>query len=245
MCTVLLRADPTGPWPVVLGAIRDEFVQRAWDPPGRHWSGPWAGFVGGRDRTAGGTWLAVDPSPDRPAVAALLNGLRRDPPPEGEVRPTRGDLALRVLAGDGLPEGDELAPYDRFHLLLATALGQELWSWDGEALAHHLLEPGAHIVVNAGLDAEVDPLVPHFTPLLAALPVPDLDAGSWGGWPDLLTGDGLAGDDERALIVAKVIEERAYGSTSGALVALSADGRCRYAFTATPTAPGTWASVLA
>ncbi|HJR26692.1 MAG TPA: NRDE family protein, partial [Acidimicrobiales bacterium] len=62
MCTVLLRVDPGSPWPVLLGAIRDEFVDRPWDPPARHWSGPWAGLVGGRDAKAGGTWLAVDPA---------------------------------------------------------------------------------------------------------------------------------------------------------------------------------------
>ncbi len=35
-------------------------------------------------------------------------------------------------------------------------------------LTHRLVEPGTHIVVNAGLDAYDDPLVPHFEPLLAA-----------------------------------------------------------------------------
>src|SRR2546423_13950956 len=71
MCTVLLRCTPGAPVPVILGAVRDEFVDRAWDAPAAHWGGR---LLGGRDRTAGGTWLAVDP--DRPAVAAVLNGVR-------------------------------------------------------------------------------------------------------------------------------------------------------------------------
>jgi uncharacterized protein with NRDE domain len=244
VCTVLLWADPSAPWPLVVGAIRDEFVARAWDPPAAHWDGRWAGFLGGRDRTAGGTWLAVDPSPTRPAVAALLNG---GPPlpalADGSTRPTRGDLALRALAGDGVPEPGALARYDRFHLLLATAASQELWSWDGESLEHVALPPGPHIVVNAGLDTDADPLVPHFLPLLAAVARPALDVGAWGGWPELLSGDGLRGDDERALLVAKDIEGRAYGSTSGALVALAADGRVRYEFTATPADASSWSPV--
>lgn len=243
MCTVLLRTDPDGPWPLLLGAIRDEFVERAWDPPAAHWDGPWARLVGGRDRTAGGTWLAVDPSPDRPAVAALLNGRPREPRLAPGERPTRGELALRVLVGGGVPFGDELLPYDRFHLLLATASGAELWSWDGDALVHEVLAAGAHIVVNDGLDAEVDPLVPHFAPHLAAVAAPEPGAPGWGGWPDLLTGDGLPGDDLRALIVAKEIEGRAYGSTSGALVSIDRDGALRYGFTATPQDPTTWADV--
>jgi hypothetical protein len=244
VCTVFVRLDPGAPWPLLLGAIRDEFVARPWDPPARHWAGDRSRFVGGRDRTAGGTWLAVDPSPDRPAVAALLNGLPRDPR-DGErpPRPTRGELALRVLAGGGVPAGDELEPYDRFHLLLATGAGAELWTWDAEAMVHRVLHPGRHIVVNLGLDAAEDPLVPHFAPLLATVADPDPGAGDWGGWPDLLTGDGLPGDDDRALIVRKEIEGRAYGSTSGTLVGLASDGRVRYDFTPTPAEPASWTPV--
>jgi hypothetical protein len=243
VCTVLVRIDPGAPWPLLLGAIRDEFVDRSWDPPARHWAGPWATFVGGRDQTAGGTWLAVDPSPARPAVAALLNGPPMEPLADGGARPTRGSLALQALTGDPLPHGDDLARYARFHLLVATVTGADLWSWDGEHLQHRVLTPGAHIVVNAGLDAADDPLVPHFAPALAALDPPDLDHGSWGGWPELLTGEHLAGDDPRALVVAKEIEGRAYGTTSGALVALAADGRTRYDFTATPADASSWRPV--
>ncbi|MDQ2650684.1 MAG: NRDE family protein [Actinomycetota bacterium] len=242
MCTLLLRVEPAARWPVQVGAIRDEFVERSWDPPAQHWPEPWARFVGGRDHTAGGTWLAVDPSPERPAVAALLNGFRRDPLPDGGARPTRGTLALRVLAGEGLPDGEALEPYDRFHVVLATRARQEVWTWDGDALHHRDLDPGVHIVVNAGLDDYVDPLVPHFLPLLEAVDAAD-DQG-WGGWPGLLTGDGLAGDHEAALIVAKDIEGRRYGTTSGALVAIGADGQVRYDFSADPADPAAWEPVV-
>jgi hypothetical protein len=57
-------------------------------------------------------------------------------------------------------------------------------------------------------------------------------------------GEQLPGDDERALIVATEIEGRAYGSTSGALVAIAADGRVRYDFSATPADPRTWQRIL-
>jgi uncharacterized protein with NRDE domain len=91
VCTVLLRLAPDQPWPLLLAAVRDEFLERAWDPPGRHWPASAADLIGGRDRTGHGTWLAVrpGPAPDKPAVAALLNG-RRLPPPAHGARPTRG-----------------------------------------------------------------------------------------------------------------------------------------------------------
>lgn len=239
MCTVLLRFSPGSPWPVVAGAVRDEFTERPWDPPGRHWNGARARLIGGRDHTAGGTWLAVDPQ--GPGLAALLNGVRR-PPPEHGTRPTRGHLALDLLAHGTLP--DDLADYDRFHLLRAQPDRAELWTWDAEELTHVELEPGAHIVVNLGLDASDDPLVPHFAPLVEGLPDPadDLDQ-AWPAWLTLLEGDDLAPDDERALLVRREVEGRSYGSTSASLVALGPD-RLRYAFTASPHQPGGWFDVV-
>ncbi len=229
MCTVLLRHSPGGDVPLLLGAVRDEFVERPWDPPARHWDGAAAGLIGGRDQQAGGTWLAVDPT--RRAVAALLNAGRRDDPTDGRSRPTRGTLALRILSTGDLP--DDLEHYDRFHLLRADLDRAELWSWDGEVLANADVAPGDHIIVNAGLDTSSDPLVPHFAPLVAALSVQPDD------WIGLMAGAGLDPGDERALIVAKEIEGRQYGSTSASLVALSA-GEVRYDFPATPAHPSWW-----
>jgi hypothetical protein len=44
-------------------------------------------------------------------------------------------------------------------------------------------------------------------------------------------------------VVAKEVEGRTYGTTSGALVALGRDGRVRYDFTATPADAASWAEV--
>jgi hypothetical protein len=250
VCTVLLRFLPGERWPVLAGAVRDEFVDRAWDPPGRHWAGPgspWArSLVGGRDRAAGGTWLAVDPRPGRPALAALLNGPPLPPLPD-RARPTRGTLALSLLTTGKPPEEGALADYDTFHLLLAAPDRAELWSWDGRSLDHRRLPPGDHIVVNHGLDTDVDPVVPHFRPLLARTPSPDPQPGprpaaAWDGWLDLLAGDGLAMDDPRALIVRLPVGDRIYGSTSVSLVALSA-AAVRYDFTADPRQLSSWYEV--
>jgi hypothetical protein len=232
VCTVLLRLAPGGPWPVLLGAIRDEFVERSWDGPDAHWPGTYPGLLGGRDQKAGGTWLALDPV--APAVAALLNAGKREEPEDGEPRPTRGALALRILTDAGLPE--DVSRYDRFHLLRVTLDAAELWSWDGDELTHQGLPPGDHIVVNAGLDTPEDPLVPHFAPLLSALPA-DLEA-----WRGLMAGDGLDPDDDRALVVRKEIEGHLYGTTSASLLAL-APSEVRYEFTATPADPSSWYEV--
>jgi hypothetical protein len=124
-------------------------------------------------------------------------------------------------------------------------------SWDGVSLVRRELAPGDHIIVNEGVDASTDPLVPHFAPLLGKLPDPPLAGLStedvWGEWVNLLRGDGLAVDDPRALLIRKDIEEdpfrgRVYGSGSAALLALRPD-RVRYDFTASPLTPQ-WTVIL-
>ena len=91
--------EPDAPWPLLLAAVRDEFLDRPWDPPAAHWPDAPRWSAGGTAR-AGGTWLAV--RRDRPAVAALLNGVRL-PPLAGPAEPRRQlgrwPLALREPAG--------------------------------------------------------------------------------------------------------------------------------------------------
>jgi len=262
MCTVLLRFRPDQPWPLLIAAVRDEFLERPWDPPAAHWPDTPA-VIGGRDRTAGGTWLAVRANSagaagtTGPAVAALLNGVRL---PELEVgtRPSRGRLPLTALtdptmADRGVPDAPD---YDGFHLLLGTPSAVTVWSWDGRIRTRQDLPPGDHILVNLGVNTVDDPLVPHFAPLFAALPDPPLKGETtedgWGPWLTLLRGDGLPGDDPRALIVRKEFDGtepgterfagKVYGSGSATLVAISVD-HVRYDFTPTPATPQ-WTPVL-
>jgi hypothetical protein len=234
----MLRFDPDAAWPLLLAAVRDEFTRRPWDPPAAHWPALSPSIVGGRDRMAGGTWLAL--RHDRPAVAALLNGVRL---PALE-RPTRGSLPLAALT-DAVPAPDELRTYDGFHLLYGTADLVRVWTWDGTELTIVELAPGDHIIVNLGVDTLDDPLVPHFAPLLKECADPPLTGpetrSAWGDWVELLRGDGLSPSDPRALIERRDIDGNSYGSTSASLVAISRD-RARFDFTATPDRPD-WGGV--
>ena len=125
MCTLILGRDVLGPRTVLLAANRDESPGRPTDPPRVLSEAP--RVAGGRDRLAGGTWLAVR---EGPAVVALLN--RRDPALEHGERPrglrSRGLLALDVAAA---PDGEALdralllarvARYAPFTLIFASPL---------------------------------------------------------------------------------------------------------------------------
>jgi len=97
VCTLILGRDVLAPDTVLIAANRDEDPSRGSDPPGV--LNEWPRVVGGRDRVARGTWLAVR---ERRAVIALLN--RYDPSARSSPAPadrrSRGLLTLDVATVD-------------------------------------------------------------------------------------------------------------------------------------------------
>ena len=260
MCTAILGLGPDGT--ILLAGIRDEFTQRAWQPPARHWP-DYPTLIGGRDQQAGGTWLAVDPATSR--VACILNG--RGHPARPEIRQSRGELPLRAAAREPIvpapsastprppdpfdPSG--LTAFDPFLLVVAAPGRADLLNWDGDRFTLRTLNPGLHLLVNSGLAGDLRPdageheteRISYFQPRLAAVPFPRPKPGAtvdaaWGPWLPLLNGDGLGTDDPRALIVCRDLGDgRIWGTTSISLVALTPEG-LRYDFTARPGDPAAW-----
>ncbi|MEO3784331.1 NRDE family protein [Actinocorallia sp. B10E7] len=256
MCTCLLSFDPSSPIPVLLVGVRDEYADRAWDPPAAHWPDRPA-LLGGRDRLAGGTWLAVNPS--LPRAACVLNGCGVDAPPRDRL--SRGDLPLRA-ASDGRLGGLDHSRLDPFHLVCAEPDRVRLWTWTGRDLTERTLEPGVHLVVNTGLDdtcpgptaipqSALDGIrarLAHFRPRLEAAARPEPEdgdpAGAWGDWLPLAEGDGLDPSDPRALLHRHVTaEDRVFATTSVSLVALG-PRTVRYDFSGRPGDPSAWTTVL-
>ena len=114
VCTAIVDVDPASAYPVLLAGVRDEFHDRSWTPPGRHWP-RYPQLIGGQDLLASGTWLAVDP--EAPRAACVLNG--RGPLAPEAGRRSRGELPLRFAATGGVKDLD-FARYDPFHLMCAT-----------------------------------------------------------------------------------------------------------------------------
>jgi hypothetical protein len=127
VCTLIIGRDVIGAETLLLAANRDEDPSRASDPPGVLREDP--RLVGGRDRVAKGTWLAVR---EAKAAVALLN--RRDP---NRLHATPGlrsrglltlDVAAAPLEEASAPAGftaDALAlddPLARAALVRALAL---------------------------------------------------------------------------------------------------------------------------
>jgi hypothetical protein len=154
MCTILLHWDPVATHPVIVAANRDEFRARPTDPPGRLAPGVFAG----RDRRAGGTWLAVGLG----GLAAVTNvsGL----PTRPEAR-SRGELPFLALTGRLPPSYEE---WNAFNLVIADAAGVRVVVHRGpdEPDALLVLEPGAHVVLNEPYGSEPSPRARHAAVML-------------------------------------------------------------------------------
>jgi hypothetical protein len=244
--------DPASAYPVLLAGVRDEFHDRSWTPPGRHWP-RYPHLIGGQDLLAAGTWLAVDPA--APRAATVLNGWGALAPQA--TRLSRGELPL-LFAATGNVGDLPLERYDPFHLLCATPQKVFLLSWDGRRSQKRELGAGLHVIVNSGLEgtdaadgpgsAEMAARIKYFRPQLAAAERPHPQPGAstrqaWGPWLPLADGAGLDGQDERALLVRRTLGGRTWGTTSVSLVALRHDG-VRYDFNGEPGNARGWTPVV-
>jgi uncharacterized protein with NRDE domain len=207
MCTILLAWDPAAPVSVVLAANRDEFRDRVADDP----SAIAQGVFAGRDRQAGGTWLAVS----RAGIAALTN-VRTGP--RDPQAPTRGDLPLAALAGR-LPT--DFRAYNAFNLLVVDGGGARVVTHEGPGSSTRIipLAPGRHVIDNDAFGVRspralraADRLRDDAAPTIAHL-------GDHGGTDD----DGLCHHGE------------IYGTVSAAVVHLGRDGSIeRYLYASGP-----------
>jgi uncharacterized protein with NRDE domain len=206
VCTILLRWDPGAPHAVTLAANRDEFRERLADDPGEIAPGVFAG----RDRTAGGTWLAVA----KTGVAALTN-VRTGP--RDPQAPSRGALPIAALTG-GLPA--DLSPYNAFNLLVVDRDGARVVTHEGAGAPATVarLAPGAHVVDNEAF-GRPSPRATRAAALLDGA-VPDFALLGDHGTTD---GDGLCHHGEL------------YGTVSATVVVLDARfGVVRYAHASGP-----------
>ncbi|HSJ25395.1 MAG TPA: NRDE family protein [Longimicrobiales bacterium] len=173
MCLILLahRAHPD--FPLVLAANRDEFYARP-TAPARYW--PDAPHVlGGRDLTAGGTWLGLARDGRWAAVTNY-----RDPPAARQGRPSRGALVAEFLRNHAAPHdyldavSADAGEYDGFNLLVGDLAGAHyLGNRAPDGANRRKLEPGLYGLSNHLLDTPW-PKVARGRRLLGEL----LDAGA-------------------------------------------------------------------
>jgi hypothetical protein len=218
MCTVLLLLRPGDRWPLLIGANRDERLDRAFLPPGRYWADE-PSVVAGRDVLGGGSWFGVN---DDGVVATIVNGMDRLGPLEGKA--SRGGLVMRALrerdahgAAKAIGALDAVR-YRGFTLLVADRSAAFAVSSDERAIRVDELPPGHHMVTPDGVDIAASPrYASHFPAFRDAAP-PDPGADDWTSWTELLR-HADEDDPHRAMTV---VTAQAFGTVCSSLLALPA-----------------------
>ena len=228
MCSVVILFQPGDPWPVLLGANRDEMLARPWDPPGRHWPDR-PGVTAGRDRLAGGSWLGLN---DEGLVAGVLNRINTLGPAAG--RRSRGELVLEALAhADAADAAWALADLDpsayrSFNMVIADNrnafwlrnLGDSAEGIEVTPLPRGLSMITAHDRNDGAASARIGAFLPRFQ--AAAAPEPERDGG-WSAWEALLASRERATPGSPFDAMA-IVSDSGFGTSSSSLIALPAAG---------------------
>ena len=233
MCTVILLIRPSHAWPLVLAANRDEMLNRAWDPPARHWPDR-PGVIAGRDRSAGGTWMGVN----RDGVtAAVLNRPGSLGPAAGKR--SRGELPLLALAHRSADEAAaaiaamDAGVWRSFNLVLADRAGAIFVRGLGHGHPEvQPLEAGLHMVTAHDPDDPESPRVARhlarFQAAAAPEPAPGLVRG-WRPWLDILAD--RSGEPGAQM---NVVPRAGFGTACSSLLALPQEGPPDWLFAAGP-----------
>jgi hypothetical protein len=228
MCTVILSRQPGAPWPLLLAANRDERLDRPWDPPGPHWPSQ-PDVLGGRDRTGGGSWMAVNGAG---VVVTVLNRPGSLGPAEGKR--SRGELPLLALmepsaaaAAAALARLDAGA-WRPFNAVVADA--ETAWFVAGLGEGHATataLPPGLHMVTAHPPNDLGSLRTARHLPRFAAAPRPE--PPDWGAWPALLAdSQGEAGE------MLNIPPLGGFGTLCTSLLALGPGGARQWLFAPGP-----------
>ena len=218
MCTVVILRRPGHAWPLLLGANRDEMLNRPWKPPARHWPDR-ADVVAGLDELAGGTWIGLNESG---VMACILNRHGSLGPAPGKR--SRGELVLEALdhtdANDaaGALRGINPAAYRPFNMLIAD--NRDAW-WLAltdmrTPMRMERIPEGLSMFTAYDRNDRQDPRIATYLPRFQTAPAPDPDVNDWKAWQALLSSTKADGTP-RAMSFRT---PSGFGTSSSALMAL-------------------------
>lgn len=249
MCTLVILRRPGRDWPVIVGANRDEMLDRPWRPPARHWPDR-PEVVAGLDLLAGGSWLGLS---DFGVIAGILNRTGSLGPTPG--RRSRGELVLEALDHeDAVAASKALAAIDprayrTFNLILADSR-DAFWLSHADPAGIRPVQvtpipPGLSMIAAGDLNDESAPRIARYRSHFAASP-PDVETGDWSRWEALLE-DGTSDPSGVPKNAMRFITATGFGTASSALLALpsaSRDGRKPiFRFAAQWPAPQPWRTI--
>lgn len=226
VCTVVVRWAANQPARIL--ALRDESTAREFDDPDDWWP-EFPGVVGGRDRTAGGTWCANHAGTG--VTAMVVNRAPKRVADPGA--PSRGVLPL-LAATHELAWTDHvpIAGMASFALVLATPTRLTVWEYDGTALSSYELGAGTQMVTSGGAeDGKAGRYLDRF------------DAADFPTeWRAIVEAE-MPRDDPASLVIRHETETFVYATVFGQLIDTE-PGRLRIEHSRTPWVAGSWTHFL-
>lgn len=207
-------------------ALRDELVGRDFDDPDAWWSDV-PGTVGGRDRSAGGTWCVTH-------VPTATTGLvlnRPQRPQADPGAPSRGVLPLLAVEhGADWPGAVRLEGMASFSLVLVTPERLACWAYDGTELVREELPEGTSMLTSGG---EEDGRAVRHLEAFRESPFPD-------GWLGQLR-ETQPSPDRASLVVRGEHEGKVFATVFGQVIT-AAPGELRLAWSREPWGDHAWTS---
>ena len=222
MCTVVVRWSAQQP--VQILALRDELTTREFDDPDAWWP-ELPDVVGGRDRTAGGTWCASRVSTG--VSALVLNRPQKRMADPGA--PSRGVLPLLAVEHERKWMAHlDLEGMASFALVLVTPGALTTWAFDGATLTEDVATAGTHMITSGGVeDGKAGRYLDAFT-----------SADDTDSWRALVRRDAPS-DDLTELVVRRELNGLVYATVFGQLIE-SEPGRLRLQHSRTPWRSDGW-----
>jgi len=156
MCTLIVGHRIDADTPLLVGANRDEALDRPASPPAIREEGP-VPVLAPRDDRAGGTWLGLNAAG---LFAGLTNRFGSPPDPDrssrGELVPLALEAETAVAAVQNL-EGIDPTAYNSFHLVVADGETAHTVVSDGEMLTAARASPGFVVVTERSFGAADNP----------------------------------------------------------------------------------------
>jgi uncharacterized protein with NRDE domain len=206
MCSIILRITAAG---ILIGANRDERIDRAWDPPAPYWP-EYPGIIAGRDRIAGGTWLALN---QHGMMAAILNRHGTLGPAAGKR--SRGELPLLALAETSLDAAAakirslDAGAYRSFNFVIADAASAMLFrGLEAGAPEMQILDPGTWMITSGEPNERSLPRIARHLPKFETAPA--------AAWPAL-----LADNSPPAESALNISPDDGFATVSSAVITLS------------------------
>lgn len=237
MCTLVIYRDLSPELPLLVAANRDEFLERASEPPSLRRGSP--AIVAGRDLQAGGTWLGCNLD-GAPLIAGLLN--RRLPgatAPIASGARSRGLLCMEALEAGSVEraltaiDGEDLSRYGPFNLLLADPHRAVVIASGGEGSALTELAGGMSVLTNLDVNDPRCPRLANATPRFAAVSAAIVSGDALADVVEALRAvlgshEGRIDPDDPSPLAHVCVHTPAYGTRSSSIIAVGDDGRVRY-----------------